>query len=76
MSRGTPPLRDEALTIFQTFAHQMANVLRNSQLYAQLELQNRQLQAFDAVVTAISGSPDLSQLLHQALAGGAQCLRD
>ncbi len=61
------PLHGDGLAIFQTFANQLAVVLRNAQLYEQLELQHRHLQALDAVVTAISGAADLRQLLRDAM---------
>lgn len=66
-TQGIAPLRLEDVAMFQTFANQTAVILRNAQLYEQLERQNQRLQAFDAVVTAISAAADLRQLLQQAL---------
>lgn len=64
---GVLPLREDTLPAFQTWTKQAALALQNTQLRGQLALQNRRLQAFDALVTAITGATDLSQLLERAL---------
>lgn len=60
------PSPDE-LPLLQAFADQLAVVIRNAQIYAEMSAQHRRLQAFDAVVTAITNASDIAQMLEQAL---------
>jgi two-component system phosphate regulon sensor histidine kinase PhoR len=60
-------LTADDLPLLQAFADQLAVVVRNAQIYAEMSAQHRRLQAFDAVVTAITNASDLPQMLEQAL---------
>lgn len=60
-------LNADDLPLLQAFADQLAVVVRNAQIYAEMSAQHRRLQAFDAVVTAITNASDLPQMLEQAL---------
>lgn len=60
-------LSQDDLPLLQAFADQLAVVVRNAQIYAEMSAQHRRLQAFDAVVTAITNASDLPQMLEQAL---------
>lgn len=60
-------LSADDLPLLQAFADQLAVVVRNAQIYAEMSAQHRRLQAFDAVVTAITNASDLQQMLEQAL---------
>jgi two-component system, OmpR family, phosphate regulon sensor histidine kinase PhoR len=57
----------EDLPLLQAFADQLAVVFHNAQMYAEMSAQHRRLQAFDAVVTAITNASDIQQMLEQAL---------
>lgn len=60
-------LTTDDLPLLQAFADQLAVVVRNAQMYAEMSAQHRRLQAFDTVVTAITTASDLQQMLDQAL---------
>ncbi len=65
---GMDPLAAAAeLPILQAFADQLAVVFRNAQIYSEMSDQHRRLQAFDAVVSAITSASDLPQMLEQVL---------
>ncbi|MGQ9925362.1 MAG: ATP-binding protein [Chloroflexaceae bacterium] len=55
------------LPILQTFANLVASALKNAQLYAEAQRNERRLKAFDAVVTAISTAADLDDLVRSVL---------
>ncbi|HEX6289152.1 MAG TPA: ATP-binding protein [Herpetosiphonaceae bacterium] len=55
------------LPLLQVFADQLAVMFRNAQIYTEMSAQQRRLQAFDAVVTAITNASDIQQMLEQAL---------
>lgn len=57
----------EDLPLLQAFADQLGVVFHNAQMYAEMSAQHRRLQAFDAVVTAITNASDIEQMLEQAL---------
>lgn len=60
-------LTADELPLLQAFADQLAVVVRNAQIYIEMSEQHRRLQAFDAVVTAITSASDIDQMLEQAL---------
>ncbi|GAC1554150.1 MAG: ATP-binding protein [Herpetosiphon sp.] len=64
---GQPAMQPEEHTIFLAFATQVATMLRNAQLYERLAEQNKHLQALDAVVSVISASESLQELLQRVL---------
>lgn len=65
---GAGPIGNSSdLPLLQAFADQLAVVLRNAQIYAEMSEQHRRLQSFDAVVTAITAAADLPQMLEQVL---------
>lgn len=79
------PLRDDDLPVLQIFGNLAAAAIKNAQLYAQAEGHRRRLNAFDAVVTAISTATDLQDLVRSVLdvvlglvpsSGGALLLLD
>jgi len=62
-----PGLRPDDLSVLQSFGNLVAAAIRNSQLYAQTQINRRRLQAFDAVGTAISTAADLDDLVRSVL---------
>ncbi|PLS83483.1 MAG: histidine kinase [Chloroflexi bacterium] len=65
---GTGPIAAATdLPLLQAFADQLAVVFRNAQIYAEMSEQHRRLQAFDAVVTAITAASDMPQMLERVL---------
>lgn len=65
---GTGPIAAATdLPLLQAFADQLAVVFRNAQIYAEMSEQHRRLQAFDAVVTAITAASDMSQMLERVM---------
>lgn len=62
-----PGLRPDDMPILQSFGNLVAAAIRNSQLYAQTQINRRRLQAFDAVGTAISTAADLDDLVRSVL---------
>jgi two-component system phosphate regulon sensor histidine kinase PhoR len=58
---------EDNLPLLQAFADQLAVVFRNAQIYAEMSAQHRRLQAFDAVVRAITNAVDIQHMLEQAL---------
>ncbi len=65
--RGWRPLARADIPMLQTFANLAASALKNAQLYAEAQRNERRLKAFDAVVTAISTATDLSDLVRSVL---------
>lgn len=61
------PLRSDDIQILQTFGNLAAAVIKNVQLYNQTQSHRRRLDAFDAVVTAISTATDLGDLMRSVL---------
>ncbi len=61
------PLLLEDLQMLQTFGNLVAAVIKNAQIYTQTLSHRRRLDAFDAVVTAISTAADLSDLMRSVL---------
>jgi two-component system phosphate regulon sensor histidine kinase PhoR len=61
------PLRLDDIQMLQTFGNLAAAVIKNAQLYTQTQSHRRRLDAFDAVVTAISTATDLSDLIRSVL---------
>lgn len=66
---GTWSLQDGQLLkeVLPTFGKLVGNVIKNRQLYEQAQLHCHRLDAFDAVVTAISTATDLRDLLRSVL---------
>lgn len=58
------PLRPDDIQVLQTFGNLAAAAIKNAQLHAQTQSHRRRLDAFDAVVTAISTATDLDDLIH------------
>ncbi len=61
------PLGRDNLSILQTFGNLVAATIKKTQLYTQTQSHRRRLDAFDAVVTAISTATDLSDLMRSVL---------
>lgn len=61
------PLRADDIQMLQTFGNLAAAAIKNAQLYAQTQSHRRRLDAFDAVVTAISTATDLDDLIRSVL---------
>lgn len=61
------PLERADLPMLQTFANLVASALKNAQLYAEAQRNERRLKAFDAVVTAISTAADLDDMVRSVL---------
>ncbi len=55
------------MPVLQTFANLAAAAIKNAQLYTQTQSHRRRLDAFDAVVTAISVATDLQDLVRSVL---------
>lgn len=64
---GWRPLARADIPMLQTFANLAASALKNAQLYAEAQRNERRLKAFDAVVTAISTATDLTDLVRSVL---------
>ncbi len=60
-------LRADNRHILGTFGHLAAAAIKNAQLHTQAQSHRRRLDAFDAVVTAISTATDLNDLLRSVL---------
>nr|MCU0495568.1 GAF domain-containing protein [Chloroflexaceae bacterium] len=61
------PLRSCNLPVLHTFGTLAAAALKNTQLYAEAESHRQRLNAFDAVVTAISTATDLHDMVGSVL---------
>ncbi len=85
LSPNWRPLERADIPVLQTFANLAASALKNAQLYAEAQRNERRLKAFDAVVTAIQTATDLPDLVRSVLdvvlalvpaSGGALLLLD
>ncbi len=61
------PLARDSLPVLQTFGNLVAATIKKAQLYSQIQSHRRRLDAFDAVVTAISTATDLNDLMYSVL---------
>ncbi|MCG8348585.1 MAG: ATP-binding protein [Chloroflexales bacterium] len=61
------PLRSTDMPVLQTFSNLAATAIKNAQLYSQTQNHRQRLDAFDAVVTAISAATDLHDLVRSVL---------
>jgi two-component system phosphate regulon sensor histidine kinase PhoR len=61
------PLRSTDMPVLQTFGNLAATAIKNAQLYSQTQNHRQRLDAFDAVVTAISTATDLHDLVRSVL---------
>jgi two-component system phosphate regulon sensor histidine kinase PhoR len=62
-----PAMRHLFRQLLPTFSRLIATVIHNKQLYDQSQEHRQRLDAFDAVVTAISTATDLTDMLHSVL---------
>ncbi len=67
LQAGAAPLLND-LPLLQAFSDQLVVALRNAQLYAETMLQQRRLEAFDAIVAAIASANDTQPMLERVLA--------
>jgi two-component system phosphate regulon sensor histidine kinase PhoR len=63
----SPALRHPDLQVLQTFANLAAGAIRNAQLHAQMQAQQRRLEALGAISTVVSTAADLDELLSNVL---------
>ncbi|MFQ3630030.1 GAF domain-containing protein [Roseiflexus sp.] len=62
-----PQLRRTDLQVLQTFSNLAAGAIKNAQLHAQMQAQQRRLEAFGAIGTVISTAADLEELVRNVL---------
>jgi two-component system phosphate regulon sensor histidine kinase PhoR len=62
-----PPLRRPDLQVLQTFANLTAGAIKNAQFHVQMQADQRRLEAFSAISTAISAAADLNELMGNVL---------
>ncbi len=68
LNLGQPPaLRHPDLQVLQTFANLAAGAIKNAQLHAQMQAQQRRLEALGAISTVVSTAADLDELMSNVL---------
>lgn len=68
LNLGLPPsLRHPDLQVLQTFANLAAGAIKNAQLHAQMQAQQRRLEALGAISTVVSTAADLDELMSNVL---------
>ena len=68
LNLGPPPaLRHPDLQVLQTFANLAAGAIKNAQLHAQMQAQQRRLEALGAISTVVSTAADLDELMSNVL---------
>jgi two-component system phosphate regulon sensor histidine kinase PhoR len=68
LNLGQPPaLHHPDLQVLQTFANLAAGAIKNAQLHAQMQAQQRRLEALGAISTVVSTAADLEELMSNVL---------
>ena len=67
MSLQLPGLRDDDLPSLQQFADLLANIVRNARHQVQMQADQRRLETFSAISTAVSSASDLDELVSNTL---------
>lgn len=62
-----PPLRGQDLQVLQTFANLAAGAIKNAQFHVQMQADQRRLETFGAISTAVSSASDLNELVDNTL---------
>jgi two-component system phosphate regulon sensor histidine kinase PhoR len=62
-----PALHHPDLQVLQTFANLAAGAIKNAQLHAQMQAQQRRLEALGAISTVVSTAADLDELMSNVL---------